>query len=183
MKKSVLFLFAAVVITGAISLLSSCGKEVTITYNMQDYTLCLPDLPTVLSNGTTQTYTLSQDDLKAAFTAASTTYSESRINSVVAKGLKLKVSTGGALNLDGVSGAQAYIKKQSTTGDGEMIASTGTIAPGATEVDLNLNGTNIKSLLGTETLIITLRVYNKYNNSPATCVSLTKGTINFELRK
>ena len=182
MKKSVLFLFAAVVITGAISLLSSCGKEVTITYNVQDCELCIAAQQFASGTGFTQTYTIQQADLQAAFAAASTTYSESRINSMVAKGFKLKVS-GASTNLDGLAGAQAYIKKQSTSGDGEMIASTSAApAAGATTIDLNYNGTNLKSLLGTEPLIITLRAYNK-NSSPALCFKLTEGVVNFEVKK
>ncbi len=182
MKKSVLFLFAAVVITGAISLLSSCGKEVTTTYNVQNRELCIVAQPFASATGFTQTDTIKQADLQAAFTAASITYTESRITSMVAKGFKLTVS-GATTNLDGLAGAQVYIKKQGTSGDGEMIASTSASpAAGATTIDLNYNGTNLKSLLGTESLIITLRAYNK-DSSPAMCIKLTQGVVNFELKK
>ena len=149
---------------------------------MPEYEQCLAFQQYASSTGFTQTYTIQQADLQAAFTAASTTYVANRITSMVARGLKLKVS-GSSVSLDGLGGASVYIKTQSTSGDGTQIASTsGSIAAGASEVTLALNGTNLKSMLGTEPLIVTLRLYNK-DNSPAVCAKLASGTIDFGLRK
>lgn len=175
--------FLAIVAVAGILAISSCGKDVSVLFTIPDCEQCISAQQFAAGSGFTQTYTIQQADILDAFTAASTTFSESRLNSAVAKGLKLKVS-GGSVSLNGLSGAQAYIKKQGTSGDGQMIASTsGAIADGASEVDLALSGTDIKSLIGgTEPLVVTLRLWNK-DNSPAVCAKLSSGSINFSLKK
>lgn len=175
--------FKTLLVITAILSISSCGKDISVLYTIPDCEQCISAQQFAAGSGFTQTYTIQQSDVQDAFAAASTTFSESRLNSAVAKGLKLKVS-GSSVSLNGLSGAQAYIKKQGTSGDGQMIASTsGTIADGASEVDLALSGTDFKSLIGgTEPLVLTLRLWNK-DNSPALCAKLSSGTINFSLKK
>ncbi len=161
---------------------TSCKKDVVITYNIADNQLCLVDLPFALADGSTTSFNITQAQLQAAFSAASTTYSLDRITKVVAKGFKVKIS-GGATNLDKISGFQVFAKVQSTAGLGTMIASTSTaFATGANEVDLAIHGTDLKSFLGTEDIVITLRAYNK-DSSPAICLTLTNGVIEFSASK
>ncbi len=180
MKKSLQLLLVAFLF-GGIMLTTSCKKEVTITYNMADKELCL--LANVNTGpAITDSLVIQQADLQAAFSAASTTYTLDRISKVVAKGFKLKVS-GSTLNLDGISGAQVYIRLQNSAAPGTMIASTtGDLGTGKTEIDFDIHGTDLKGMLGTEPLVVTLHVFNKANFTGA-CVTLTKGVIEFSASK
>ena len=180
MKKLVSLLSVALFIS-AIFFVSSCGKDVTVSYTMPEYEQCLAFQQYASSTGFVKRYTIQQADLQAAFTAASVTYVSNRITSMVARGLKLKVS-GSSTTLNGLGGASVYIKTQSSTDSTQIASTSGTIADGAQEVTLALNGTDLKSMLGTEPLIVTLRLYNK-DNSPAVCAKLASGTIDFGLRK
>lgn len=169
----ILFLF------GGMLCISSCQKDITVSYSIPDFARCLPSM---VSSGTGNdtTFIIQQSDIQAAFTAAKTTFDMARIKSAAAKGFKV-TATGG--NLDGISGAQVYIKRQSTIGYGNQIANEKTaIGLGVTEIELDFSGVDLKPMIGgNEPLVLTVLLWNK-DNSPATCVSLNKGVIQFQAR-
>jgi hypothetical protein len=173
LQLSVFALFA-----GAFMLLSGCGKDVTVDYTIADHEKCVAASP--YTGGVVDSFTILQADLRAAFDAAKTTFATNRINSMVAKGFKIKGS--GSSTLDGITGAAVYIKTQGTSGDGTQIASTSSSpSAGINEVELAINGTDIKEMLGERDLVVTLKLW--YDNTQAKCVTLTKGTMTFNVKK
>ncbi len=163
----------ACVLLGGMLFMSSCNKEATYDYPLADQQLCIDAQQFASGTGFESSFTIPQADLKALYGASK------ELRSMTAKGFKLKVSaSGSAVNFDKISGAQVYIKPVSASGDGTQIASTNSaFAAGTTEVDMAVSGTELKELMGSgEDLKVTLRVFNK-DNSPQTCITLTKGSI------
>jgi hypothetical protein len=176
MKKTTTF-SAFALLACLIMLISSCSKEITVDYVIADKEKCL--VASSFTGTVVDTFIIKQEDIKAAFAAAKATFDTKKIKSMVAKGFKVKGS--GSSNLDGITGAELRIKALGTSGTGEQIASSSTKpATGATEIELAINGTDLKNLLGGPDLVVTLSVY--YDNVAAKCVTVTKGTMTFNVK-
>lgn len=176
MKKTTT-LSAFALLAGLLMLISSCSKEITVDFTIADKEKCLVASP--FSGTVVDSFIVKQEDIKAAFAAAKATFDTKKIKSVIAKGFKVKGS--GSANLDGIIGAQLRIKALGTSGDGEQIASASSKpATGATEIELAINGSDLKSLIGGPDLVVLLYVY--YDNVPAKCVTVTKGTLTFNVK-
>ncbi|MFM2306846.1 MAG: hypothetical protein RLZZ367_1515, partial [Bacteroidota bacterium] len=90
---------------------------------------------------------------------------------------------GVATTLDEISSIEVYIKETGTSGDGTQIAYSPTIANGATEIQLNLNGTDLKDVV-TKDMTLTVKVLNKASgNTQKACLTLTNGIVDVSVKQ
>ncbi len=168
--------------------LTSCKKDVVVTVNIADQETCLPASGIQWANGNDKTFQIPVSDIQAAFTQAGVDFSLEKIKSSKFKNLKLKVSTTAA-SFDDISGASVYVKDSAPTtggnasGLGSQIAYIDNIGNGSTEITLNLTGFELKPLLSSATLYVTIRVYNEASGNAAVCVKLTSGVIELEAQQ
>ncbi len=174
MKKTIML--SAVALMLAI-FATSCTKELFFDYTIEDHDT---HVKASLYTGTyTDTFTVKQQDLKAAFTAAKATFDMKKIKSMVAKGFKIKSK--GATNLDGVKGVSLFIQLANSPVERKQIASTAVSpAAGATEYEMVINGTDLKDMLGDTDLWIIAEVY--YDNPSDKYITVTKGTMTFNVK-
>lgn len=125
------------------------------------------------------TFPLNQSDVKAALTSAEVA-DLSRVTSIKLKsGIKFRAVTG---NLNELSNIEVYLKVATASGVGDQIAYSGTLASGATEVVLQINGTELKQVL-TNDMILTVKVLNATTGNTARCYKLSDGAIEASVRK
>ncbi len=181
MKKFSLVLLTAIAFAGIIGL-SSCNKDIAFFVPIDDEQVCIPPKQFVSGSGIVNTYEITNTQIQSAFSAAGVKYDASKIKSASFKGFKVRVATT-TVNFNDISGISIYAKAEGTAGDGEQVAYVNPTGSGITEIDLGINGTNIKSLLLANKIIVTVRTFNNKNNTPETCFTLTSGVIAVEATK
>jgi hypothetical protein len=155
--------------------IGSCTKEdVIVLQNMEEYSYCVP--ASIYDGTTTQTFTLTQSQIQAAFAAVGATYNQDRIKNLNLKQISAQITTNAA-TFNQIAGFEVYAKGPNTQGNGTQIAYIGNIENNATQVTMLLNGAELKELLNETSIIITLRVTTKPGGNDEICMKLTDGIL------
>lgn len=177
MKKISLFTICATLFVLAATLNSCTKEDVTVVQKLSDKPVCLPQQQFQATN-TDNSFTITQADITAAFSAVGATYSPDKIKNLKVSEVKAKITTTAA-TFNEIGGFEVYAKGPNTTGDGTQVAYVGNIDNNATEVTLSINGTDIKELLSGTSITFVVRVTNKTNGNAAVCFNLTGGLLQY----
>lgn len=177
MKKISLFTICATLFVLAATLNSCTKEDITVVQKLSDKPVCLPQQPFQKSN-TDNTFTITQADITAAFSAVGATYNPDKIKNLKLSEVKAKITTTAA-TFNEIEGFEVYAKGPNTSGNGTQVAYVGNIDNNATEVTLSINGTDIKDLLSETSITFVARVTNKTNGNAAICFDLTDGLLQY----
>jgi hypothetical protein len=182
MKKSYAMPVLAILFAAILSI-SSCKKDdLVVPYDLGNQTVCVD--PNPYQGYITYTTNTNHNDVQAVLTAAGVKDLNRLTKAALRTGFKATVSaTGVATTLDEISSIEVYIKETGTSGDGTQIAYSPTIANGATEIQLNLNGTDLKDVV-TKDMTLTVKVLNKASgNTQKACLTLTNGIVDVSVKQ
>ncbi|MEI6312846.1 MAG: hypothetical protein WCP57_11350 [Bacteroidota bacterium] len=171
MKKLIFTSYAIII---ASIFLFSCTKDpIYVSYVTPDKEVCLTG--TTAYDYVSKEFPIDHADVAALVTADQL----DNISSIMLKsGVKVQVSTSG-YNLDQISSIELYLKEKDATGLGQQIAYSDPIGLGATEVNMQLNGVNVKDM-ATKDMTMTVKVLNKSGGNTPVCLKLTSST--FEIK-
>lgn len=158
----------------------SCDKEpIVIPFTIADHEECL--VATTAFDYVSREFDLKKSDVLDKLATVNIT-DVSKVTTVkFADGLKVQVSGSGA-NLDEISNIEVYMKIKGTTGTGNQVAYSSPIAVGATEVEMKLNGVELKDILSND-MTFTVKFLNKAGGNAPICMKLTSGTINLTAKQ
>lgn len=182
MKKTFSLSIVAVLFAAMLSV-SSCTKEdLVIPYDLGSLTGCIE--PNQFQGYQTYSYNISHDDIHDALAAVGVTDMTKIKQARLKSGLKASISaTGLATNLDELASVEVYIKETGTQGDGTQVAYSPAIANGATEIELSMNGTELKDFI-TKDMTILVKILNKTSgNTKKACLTFTKGIIDISAKQ
>lgn len=171
------------VLFAALFSVSSCTKEdLVIPYDLGSLTGCIE--PNQFQGYQTYSYDISHDDIHDALAAVGVTDMTKITKARLKSGLKASISaTGVATNLDELASVEVYIKETGTQGDGTQVAYSPAIANGATEIELSMNGTELKDFI-TKDMTILVKILNKNSgNTKKACITFTNGIVDISAKK
>lgn len=124
-------------------------------------------------------FNLNQSDVQAAFQAAGVSFDLGKIKNAKVSQIKAEVTTTTATFND-IAGFEVYVRKPGAPmSEAIQVAYIGNITNNATEVTMNINGTDLKALLSENILEIVLRVTNKNGSGAPICMKLKEGKIEY----
>jgi hypothetical protein len=178
MKKIITLSFFLLLAAGFVTINSCTSEPLIVSYGMSDQTLALTADP-LAQHYQIFTFDVHHADVVSALTAAGITDVSRATKAALKTGFKATVPVGS--NLDAIGNIEVYMKQLGSGGTGDQVAYSDAIGTGATEVNLLVNGNDIK-LAVTNDVTFTVKVLNKTAIS-AQNLTLTNGFIDVSVRK
>ncbi|MCW5907943.1 MAG: hypothetical protein KIS94_08805 [Chitinophagales bacterium] len=179
--KKLITAFAVIAVAVVAFTVSSCNQsDVIVIQNMDEINQCLSY--SSFEGTTVYVFSLSKSDVQAAFQAAGVSFDLEKVKNAKVSQIKAEVTTTAATFND-ISGFEVYVRKPGASmSEAIQVAYVGNIANNATEVTLNINGTDLKALLSENVLEIVLRVTNKNGSGAPICMKLKEGKLEYTVK-
>lgn len=183
MKKNLFVTTLVAFVLAGIIGITSCSKDpIVVPYNMSDFSpIVIPANPNVYGY-TLFNYTITQNDVKAALTAAGVNDPWGRLQKAEVKGLKATIEGNG--NFDEIGSVEVFLKNTGTSGEGTQVAYSENIGSGTTSFDLKLNGAALKEMVKAGDINVLIKVLTKSpGNQNAVCLKVGSGKLELTVKK
>lgn len=173
-------IIALLAITAGLFSISSCTKDpLIVPYNLGEFSLCFNNSAFIQYQDFA--FPITKEDVKGAFQSAGVSFDPSKIENAKLTNLEGVITTTGA-QFNTFASIEVYVREIGATGNGEQIAYTENLGDNnSIGVAFQVNGTQLKEWLQKEGFELHVRVLNKANNTPQTCLKLTAGIIKIEV--